>query len=111
MNTYIILLIVLALLAIIIWLQVQRLRCVTCGRIHFLDSEVYICDKCGKPFCRDKVSYGEQVSSTVHGMFSSVSSSASTRISFQDKCGSVLAIISNTQPKHYVYHCKRHDSN
>ncbi len=93
----------------IIWRRVDSLRCVTCGRTHFMESEVYRCDQCGKSFCRDKVAYGEKNSVSSQGIFSSAFASSSSSISFSDdKCGVVSGVIINGKRKPNTYLCSQH---
>lgn len=93
----------------VIWYRVDSLRCVTCGRMHLMESEIYRCDECGKSFCRDRVARGERNFASSQGRFSSAFASSSSSISYgDDKCGAVFEIISNGKRKPDVYLCSQH---
>jgi len=88
---------------------VDSLRCVICGRVHLMESEIYRCDECGKAFCRDKVAHGEKNSISSQGRFSSAFASSSSRISYGgEKCGIVYEVIVNGKKKPKVYLCSQH---
>ncbi|HRQ33332.1 MAG TPA: hypothetical protein PLM89_09550 [Anaerolineales bacterium] len=106
-------LIVVAILAVagfVVWSHVNSLQCVICGRTHFTESEVYRCDECGKPFCRDNAAFEERNSVLSQGRFSSASAQSSTRISFGGGgCGIVYQVISNGARKPDVHLCRLHN--
>ena len=94
-------------LGLAMWWKIENLRCVTCGALHFFESEVYHCDDCGKPFCRDRVAYGEKTVMSVQGRFSSAYGSSSSSISFSGNvCGFVYKVFSNNKVKPTLYLCK-----
>jgi hypothetical protein len=92
----------------IIWVRVQQLRCTTCRKFHFSESEVYYCSECGNPFCGDNVGYGEHNAIESVGWLTSISASISSISPLNNQCGGVIAVYSNTNGNQADYRCRSH---
>ena len=93
----------------VVWARFNSLQCVTCGRVHLTESEIYRCDECGKSFCRDRAAHGERNSVSSQGRFSSAFASSLKSVSYGgDNCGVVYEVVSNGKKKPNDYLCRQH---
>lgn len=86
----------------------RQFRCAACGKTHWSENEVYRCEQCHTPFCKDQINVVEDNTQIIRGRVTSISAHIESMVmAVDDPCG--LAIISlSSMDKSVKYYCKHH---
>ena len=93
-----------------IWFWLQGKRCVTCSAFHIDEDEIYRCEQCYRPICKDNVFVRELNSFVQQGYFSRAQGTVFTgRISINNRvyCGDLIHQITNEGETWYCL-CSEH---
>ncbi len=110
-NSSIVPIIVVLAITVFIWALRRRRPCVTCGKVHWGDENVFYCSQCGKPFCRDTSAYVENNQIQAAGASSNLNTQIVSTYQVQggEECGVVYQNIFNGQHYEPQAFCKEHD--
>lgn len=98
---------VFVIIGFVVWAWLQSKRCVSCGAYHLGEDEIYRCEKCHRPVCKDKVGIRETNSSFQRGLLTSTYSSGSNERSQGNVCSILVHELAN-QGETCYYPCKEH---